>query len=266
MSCDSLYLYGIADGDADEVREAIAEAGSVTPAPPEVRRAGRWLILVSPHDGSEILQTRRRMLAHTRVLERAMTRATVLPMRFGHVAEGAAALAGQLAAHDDRIAARISALRGRAEFGLRVSVPREPVLAAILDDDPRLAAQRDRLVGRGHAAHYEKIELGRRVAEALERRRTDAQHRLAAELSGLCESHVLKAPEEDVELLRAECLVPADRAGAVAARVEAAASALGLAGAQEVSVRLVGPVPPFHFVELSLAPEAAGGADRAGAG
>jgi len=252
-----LYVYGIAAGDPAPVAEAVRAAGSVTGAPPVVQAVGSRLLILGAHDGSEILQTRRRMLAHARVLEAAMHAATVLPMRFGHVVEDLAELEARLAAHDDRIAARIAALRGQAEFGLRVSVPREAALAALLAGDPALVAWRDRLEGAGHGAHFERIDLGRHVAEALERRRTTAQRHLAAELPALCSDHVLKTPGEDVELLRAECLLPVERAGPLAARMEAAAAALGVAPGAEVSVRLVGPAPAFHFVDLALGSESA---------
>ena len=249
----SRYLYALMPGDA--APERLGELRGVTDGPVEASRAGPHLIVHGPHDGSEILQTRRRMLAHTRVLETLMRAGTVLPMRFGLVADATRATDAVLA-QSDRIAAQFARLTGRVELGLRLSWPREAALARLLEVEPALAAARDRLIGRGAEAHFERIELGRRVAEALERRRTATQHALLPTLAAAVEDHVLKAPEEDVEVLRVECLVPENAQESLVATFAAAADRADFAPGAEPQLRVVGPVPPFHFVDLSLAPGA----------
>ena len=250
----SLYLYGITNAEADTLRPALDGVAGATSGAPEPLPCGAATVIVGAHDGAELMQTRRRMLAHTRVLERAMEASTVLPMRFGVVADDAAAVRMLVETHQEEIAAQISRLDGHAEIGLRVRVSREGALDALLAAHPDLAATRDRLAGRGPEAHFERIDLGRRVAETLERRRTDAQRRLAGLLDRLCTDHVLRAPEEDTEILRAECLLPSGGETAFAAEIEAAAAAIDFAGAEEPVVQLVGPAPPFHFVSLALQP------------
>ncbi|MEO1678556.1 MAG: GvpL/GvpF family gas vesicle protein [Pseudomonadota bacterium] len=251
-----LYLYGLFRGSGPDLERALFEVKGATNGAPELRDLGIAAIIAGGHDGSEILQTRRRMLAHTRVLETAMAYGTVLPMRFGLVAEDMATLSAMLASHAEAIAARFDHLAGQVELGLRVSVPRAAALDAVLAAEPALAAARDRLMGRGAEGHFDRIELGRAVAEALERRRTRAQSALIRELAGAVTDHVLRAPEDDCELLRAECLVPAGAADDLAATVERAAAALDFAPGAEPAIRLVGPVPAFHFVDLALAPSA----------
>ena len=110
-----------------------------------------------------------------------------------------------------------------------------------------------------HGAEASAVDLSavRSVAEALERRRTDAQHRLAQLLNGLCIDHILRPPEDDTEMVRADCLLPAGSELTLASEVEAAAAALGFAGSEEPVVHLVGPAPPFNFVSLALQPASA---------
>ncbi len=255
-SPEALYLYAIFQDAVPTLQDALAGLKGATPGPPrQLDIAGRTVI-VGAHDGGEILQTRRRMLAHTHILETAMSHAPLLPMRFGHVAQSPDDLATLLEHHSAAIDAQFERLGNNVEVGLRVSFPRSAALEALILEDPTLAAHRDRLTGRGAEAHFDRIELGRRVAEQLDRRRTSAQHLLVSALTKQCASHILRAPEEDVEILRAECLIAPDDIGSLGNWADTAARASGFAPDAEPEVRLVGPVPPYHFVNLALsAPE-----------
>lgn len=250
---EGLYLYGLA-ASANPALAAVLDGHSgIAGAPPRLLDLGGRGVIASPHPPGEVLQTRRRMLAHTRVLEAAMTAGPVLPMRFGHVATSAGSVAALVEAHAERIDSQLARLAGHVEIGVRVRFQREAALSALLAVRPDLVAARDRLQGRGAEAHFERIELGRRVAEALDRRRTEAQHELAVQIARLCTDHVLRAPEDDVEVLRAECLVPAEDEPCFAATVHEAAARSAFAPGADPLIRIVGPVPPFHFVDLALA-------------
>jgi hypothetical protein len=249
---EGLYLYGLAAGDDAALAAALTGVDGVAGASPTLLDLGGRAIIASPHPCGEILRTRRRMLAHTRVLEAAMQVATVLPMRFGLIASDRADVAAMVADHAAAVDAQLARIAGQVEIGLRVSFPREAALAAVLADRPDLAAARDRLRGRGASGHFERVELGRQVAEALDRRRTESQRALAARLAPLCTDHVLRTPEEDIEVLRAECLLPAEAEPGFASAVQQAVSHCTFAPGAEPSIRLVGPVPPYHFVDLVL--------------
>jgi len=140
----------------------------------------------------------------------------------------------------------------RNGIGIRIRFPREAALAALLDDEPALAAERDRLAAAASGASFEAAELGRRVAEALVARRDAAADRLAAALAPMARRLLTKPPEEDVEVLRAEVLLQAGSEDAFAMAALDHASRLGFAGQAEASVRLVGPSPAFHFADLAL--------------
>ncbi|MEM1428650.1 MAG: GvpL/GvpF family gas vesicle protein [Pseudomonadota bacterium] len=249
---DHLYLYGfVRDPDADLSSALTGLAGATEGTPYPLDVCGKRVI-VGAHDGSEILQTRRRMLAHTRVLEAAMAVSPVMPMRFGLIAENGAALERLVAANGDEIDLQFEKIGARVEVGLRISFARDAALAAVVADDARIAEERRRLAGRGADAHFDRIELGRRVAETLDRRRTTAQHHVLEAISARCGRVILKPAEEDVEILRAECLLAADAMPELAATAEEAARSCAFAPGSEPQIRLVGPAPPFHFVDLRL--------------
>jgi len=247
-----IYLYGVAMPGGPALEAALREIPGVT-GPVRVRKViGGIALLSGAHDGGELLPARRHMLAHTRVLEAAMAVSTILPMRFGSVAEDEKAFLALLRTRADEIAGRVASLRGLQEFGIRIRFPREAALAALLDDEPALAAERDRLAAAASGASFEAAELGRRVAEALVARRDAAADRLAAALAPMARRLLTKPPEEDVEVLRAEVLLQAGSEDAFAMAALDHASRLGFAGQAEASVRLVGPSPAFHFADLAL--------------
>lgn len=242
------YLHGVARGDAAALRAALADEPGAT-GQPEVAELGAYLIIHAPAPDGEVPATRRRMLGHARVLERAMAAADVLPMRFGHVARNPELLGAVLHNAAPDIDAEFARLAGRCEIGVRVSVPREAALAALIRSAPDLQrraaeARRAGLTG--------QIDFGRHVAEALDRARQAAQRRLIDRLRPHVEDVQPGTPDTDVQLLRAEFLLPRSAEVAFAEVVqEAVREEAGRIGC-EPDLRLVGPSPTYHFIRLAL--------------
>lgn len=246
-----IYLYGVLDPAAQPDPAALDGLAGVT-GPAGIATLPVGHLIHGPHDGGEILAKRRNLLAHTRVLEALLPQGTLLPMRFGMVAADLVAVAEMLEARRARLAEEFARLGGQVEVGLRLSFDRTAALACLLDAAPDLRAERDRLLGRARGAHFEQAELGRRLAERLERRRTEAQSTLARRLAPYLTDSVLRAPEEDVQVLALDALLPATEERRFAETVAQAAAECGFAPGAEPRIRLIGPVPPFSFVRLSL--------------
>lgn len=247
-----IYLYGLIDGDLAALSAALHGQPGLE-APVEVDRIGGWGLVHSAQSPGEIQPRRRLMLAHTRVQEVMMPFGTVLPARFGLVARDLAEVEALVKARAAVIAAEFAKVAGLVEIGLRIGFDRPPALAATLAEDPALQRERDRLARLGAKAHFAMAEFGGKLADRLDRRRGQAQSTLLKALLPLARSHVLRKPEEDTEVLRAEFLLrPADLPTVLAA-AEAAAAALVFAPGAEPRIALVGPVPPYNFVRLSLA-------------
>jgi hypothetical protein len=203
--------------------------------------------LVSDIPPGPVAQTRRNMVAHTALLERAMARATILPVRFGTVAPGAAALSGCIAANAATFRAALRDIDGRVELGVKASWREGVVFAEIVAADRELCRLRDRLRSRpASETYYERVELGRRIEAALAERRTAEAAAIVAELAPLAEREAeLRTVEEDMILNRA-FLVRRENEALFDARMEALAER----GAARVSFRYVGPVPPYNFVHM----------------
>ena len=246
-----IYLYALLD-TADPPRTDALEG--VTGPVLATRIDRRWLIH-GPAGSDEILPRRRLMLAHARVQEALMDQGTLLPMRFGMLAQDLPRVTAMVLAREGAIDAAVDRLRDRVELGLRIAFPRPQALEAAITATPALAAERDRLRRLPRAPHFAVAEFGRRLADTLDQRRGAVQRKLVAALRGDWVDHVLNRPESDVDVLSVECLVARDRVDAVAEAALAQARALAdfAAGADPV-VRVIGPLPAYTFANLSLDP------------
>lgn len=241
----ALYVYGIAGAEApvDPARLGPGLAGG------EVIRvvAGRLAALAGPSPAAPVQGTRRNMLAHTAVLERALAAADVLPLRFGTIAPDEATLSRGLAATAGPLLAALADIAGRIELGVKASWRDGIAYREVLEADPALRALRDRLQARPAAeTYYERVELGRRVEAALERRRAADTAAILAELEPIAErAEALKTLDDGMVLNRA-FLVRRD----AEPRFDAAMGRLAERHGARLDFRYVGPVPPYNFVAL----------------
>ena len=180
--------------------------------------------------------------------------APVLPARFGLVAETLEMASGLIEAQAEEIAEVFARVEGCVEIGLRITFDRQQALASTLEADTALRRERDALAGRGLEAQFDIAEFGGRLAERLDRRRGEAQAGLLSALRPLARDHVLKAPDSDTQVLRAEFLVQSDAQDAFLEAVQAAVRGLSFAGGIEPEIEVIGPAPLYHFVQLRLAP------------
>ncbi len=249
---DTCYIYGLlrCQDIAADVRALGDLPGVATGALPRVVATDAVSALISDHNGDEILQTRRNMMAHTRILEAAMDHGPILPMRFGSTAEDEDALIGFLDTNAAAILDALDSLDNCAEFGLRISFDETDCITALVRDFPDLKSEHERLAQRGADAHFERIALGRKISDLLAARRAEAQASLLKSLLPHCRNHVLKAPESDCEVLRAEFLVAHQATDAFLETAEAAANALSMTPDTPPTIRCVGPVPAYHFTDL----------------
>jgi hypothetical protein len=251
------YVYGLLEPGHPANPGTLAGQEGVT-GPIRLTDLPTARLVHGPAVTGEILPRRRLLLAHARILEVLARVGSVLPMRFGMQADPAA-LGAVLAAQAEEVEKQFDAVRGCAEYGIRVSFPREAALSVIVSNDPDLASERARLAERGGTGRMEAADFGRRLAERLDRKRAAAQRELLTALAPDLAAHVLRAPEDDVQTLAIDALVSASRAEGLAARIETLARSSAFAPGAEPFVRLVGPGPAYSFVRLTLdtAPRAA---------
>ena len=245
-----IYLYGLCENRPPD--GLMADLRGVTGAVSASETAVGWLVH-GPSDGEELLPKRRYLLDHTKVLEAIGGYGTVLPMRFGMVADSPDDFANMVLQNRAEIEENFARLAGKIELGLRVEFARDPALAAALNADPELARTHAALSEMKRAPHFEAAEFGRKLAEAMDRRRSTAQKQLLSALQPDLSDYRIRTPESDVQVLAVDVLIPQQSSALIAQRLEIASKEVsGFADGAEPHIRIIGPVPAFSFVDLTL--------------
>ena len=194
--------------------------------------------------------TRENLLAHQRVIMQAMTRSDVLPVSFGTVADRDQQIQEQLlrGAADDLHRA-LGAVRGCIELELKVLWIEERLFADIMAENDDIRALRDSLADQPpEATQYERIQLGERVAAAIQRKSEAEAAALLEALEPLAVATRVNENQTDMMLLNAAFLVDKSQEQAFDATVQA----LGAAQAGRQIFQYVGPLPPYNFIDLRV--------------
>ena len=202
--------------------------------------------LVSEAPGS-VRAKRRDLLAHFDVLGTAFEHGTVLPARFGIVFDDEESLVRELlASRHDELKGLLKELKDRVELRVTAHHRPEQVLGETVVQNPRIAKLRE-ATRAATGPHPALIELGELVTIDLRRRvATDAQA-LLGRLGPLSEQYELDQEPIEYQVLRGSFLVRRKRVGAFEKELQTFAEE----NADRMDVKLVGPLPPHSFVELT---------------
>lgn len=207
-------------------------------------------VLVSPSAVKRYRLSRQYTLGHELIIERAMTRGTVLPIKFGTVAETEAAIREKvLQARGDDLRRLMTEMDGKVELGLKVIWNQERIYADIVARRADIRSLRDQLAGRPPSeAHYERVRLGEMVEEALTDRRLEDADAIMARLEPLSTDTRRNDIYGEMMILNAAFLVETTHE----AEFDAAIQALDAAMNNLMTFKYIGPLPPFNFVDLVI--------------
>jgi signal transduction histidine kinase len=206
--------------------------------------------VVSDATQDDYAVTRENLLAHQRVITQAMTRSAVLPVAFGTVADSDQQVQEQLLhGAADELRQSLDYVHGRIELELKVLWNEERLFAEIVAENDDIRALRDSLAGQSpEATQYERIQLGERVAAAIQRKSEAEAAALLDALESLAVETRVNDNLGDMMLLNAAFLVDKSQEQAFDATVQA----LGAAQAGRQIFQYVGPLPPYNFVDLRI--------------
>src|ERR687886_624114 len=208
---------------------------------------GGLAALVSPVEGEELRATRRDLLSHSAVLERAIAAGPVLPLRFGIVLRDEDAVAEELLEpRHDELAALLQRFERLVELRVKAFYDEEAVLREIVRSDPAIARLNEETRAAPEASTQpQRVRLGEAVARALEARRESDAHAIFARLRPLAEDAVVEDAESSLAFTGSFLV---DRG-----RIEAFDQAMDeLAREQEgrMTFKYLGPLPPHSFVSF----------------
>jgi hypothetical protein len=243
------YLYCIiripASGSPDQFATlGIGERGDVV-EPIQFRDLAA---VVSDSPAIDYDQSRRNMMAHTKVLEEVMETFTILPVRFGTVApEPEDVVEKVLKPRYDELCDLLVEMEGRIELGLKAFWYENVIFNEIVSENPSIRGLRDSLMDRpAEETHFERIRLGEMIEEAMEEKRAEDAERLLKPLRPLAHKTRTNDTFTDRMVLNAAFLVEENQEETFDQRVEQLDDEMG----DRLMFKYVGPVPPYNFVSI----------------
>lgn len=245
------YLYAVVAKDEAELitHGALTAVSGVAGGPVYTIINETLAAVVSDIPDGRIRPDRRRLTAHHEVLRRLLPVATLLPMAFGTIADGPAAVLRLLSLNEETLNEQLAHVRGKVEMGLRVVWAVPNIFQYFLRTHTELRELSDRLYRAGREpAHDEKIDLGRRFDRLLSADRAAHLQTVREALAATCTEIVTSDPKDEREVLRLACLIPREAQADFEQAVLTAARQFD----DNYSFDFNGPWPAFSFVNLVL--------------
>ncbi|MBU4489467.1 MAG: GvpL/GvpF family gas vesicle protein [Actinobacteria bacterium] len=210
-----------------------------------------------PSDVQKVTATRKNMLAHQLVMEEVMKGTSILPVKFGTVAEPSGDVDPE-----DRIRSRVleerykeladllAEMRGRVELGLKVLwVDIKVIYSEIVAENPQIARLRNKVNRLPESRSYQsKTTLGEKVKNALDEKRAGEARTMMKILKGACVDYRENNTFGDRMIMNGAFLVESglgDEFDAIVERLKEENNGRTL-------FRCVGSAPPSNFVELTI--------------
>lgn len=241
MTSGPLYLYGLVRAGAVP---SLAGYRGVASAGAYVLEHGALGAVVTPVPALPYDARREDLVAHSDVLQGLAEAGDVLPAGFGTVFSSAEELTHAfLERHHDALVHMLDRVHGAVEMQVRVTYVEEEIAREIASSDRKVQKVQARARSRGDIES--KIELGRRFAEALERNRY-ADGRAVVDALATCARDVsVGEPPGEYGVVNASFLVDRHEIARFDAAAEGAAQSFGA----RASVRCIGPLSPYSFVD-----------------
>lgn len=194
--------------------------------------------------------SREDLLAHQRVLERVMQEYTVLPIKFGTVADSAEEVRWLLEHRYQELEGLLRELEGKVELGVKAlwrDIGR--IFDEITEESGEVRRRRAEIAGKPPLQTYgQRIALGQMVQAALAAKKEHESEEILGRLRPAAIDYRLNRTVGDRMLLNAAFLVDRRREEEFDRLVEE----LDLRYRERITFRYVGPVPPYNFVSLAI--------------
>jgi Gas vesicle synthesis protein GvpL/GvpF len=241
------YVYGVVRGRGGTNPKGKGIAGK----PLRVVAADGIGALTSDVPAGDLEAGREELMTHSRVLEGALEKGVVLPMRFGVVMPDEAAVRSELLdAHREELEAQLDEMAGKAEMNVKAIYDEAAVLGEVLAENRDIARLRESIQGQSQeGTYYQRIELGERIVAALEEKRAGDEAGIVEQLSPHALAVEVAPPMHERMAVNASFLV----ADGQMKGFDDALDEIAAENRDRLRVKATGPLPPHSFVELELA-------------
>jgi hypothetical protein len=239
-----LYLYGIfpAPGPRD------LDAEGLDKQPIHAHTIDDFTFLYSEAQQERYLASRRNLLGHERVLEKAMQigHRTLLPLQFGLIIADWQSVVNQLVQPKGAALRQLfHKLEGQREVGVKVFWDEASELEMLMAENQELQAERDRLEGK-NLSMDEVLFIGRAIEEAVRDRKAEIVKVFQEALTPLARETVENDLLTNAMIYNAAYLIPWDAEAEFSAKVEA----LDAEFQDRLRIRYNNFTAPFNFAQL----------------
>src|SRR3954468_13032882 len=193
---------------------------------------------------------REELLAHSRVLGKAVEQGTVLPMQFGVVMPDESAVREQLLdPHRRELEAQLEEMEDKFEVNLKAIYDERALLTEVINEDREVAKLRQALEGQSEeATHFERIRLGEMIAGAVDEKRNRDADAILDRLAPHAVAVEVGEPVHERMALNASFLIERPAQKEFDAELDRIADQHG----GRLRFKCTGPLAPHSFVELAM--------------
>ncbi len=239
-----VYVYGVVRASE---KPAVGLAGVGREGNPVRHVASSKVAAIVSDVGRAPLGRGQDIRAHWRVLDDAVSRATVLPLRFGTVMESDVAVRDDfLAPNEARLSARLTGLDGKVQMNVKGSYREEALMRDVVHHAPTVRRLRERIQNLPKAAaYYDMIRLGELVAAEIEHRTEHDTGLVLARLYDLAVASHMEGRTAKEAGVDVAFLVERGRLDEFTTAVQRLQDEFG----EGMRLRCVGPLPPYSFAD-----------------
>lgn len=206
--------------------------------------------VVSDSEVGECSLSRENLIPHQRVLEKVMKELTLLPVRFGTIAEREEKIEEKvLKARYEEFKELLAELRGKTELGVRAAwVNMEKIFGEIVEENGSIRRLKEKIAKETSLSERRSgmMRVGEMVEKVLEGKKEKEKTEILKVLKPLSVDLKVNEVYGDQNLLNAAFLVKRRKEAEFDQRIATLEKKL----AERVRLKYVGPVPPCNFVEV----------------
>lgn len=193
--------------------------------------------------------SRENSLAHEKAIERVMTEHTALPVRFATVAEDEDKVKRILEKEHDEFKNLLDSVKNKTELGLKAMFKEEAIYKNIQEKHEDIRLLKGKIVELApEKSHYQRMEIGKMVEEALQREKQIVKADILNALSPLAVEVRTNDTYGELMIINAAFLVEKEKE----AEFDHQVRELGNKYGEKVNFKYVGSLPPFNFVNISI--------------
>jgi len=193
--------------------------------------------------------SRENMLSHEKAIEEVMKEYTVLPVRFGTIAEDEEKVKKILEKEYHRCRDLLNKVKGKKELGLKGIFKEEIIYKDILEKYEDMRLLKEKLTALPpEKTYYQRIEIGKMVEQTLEKEKEKYKKVILNILRPLANDMKLNNTYGERMIINAAFLVERHKEAEFDQRV----NELGTKYSDKIKLKYVGTLPPFNFVNLVI--------------